>query len=293
MKTYLECIPCFFRQALEAGIMAGADEIVRKKILDDVAFALPGFSLEASPPEMARIIHGIVKKHTGIEDPYKEIKRKSNITALGVYKRLKEKVKNSPDSLLGAIEVAIAGNIIDYGVKNTLNVDEEIDKILKDEDKAIKKEKDSCFEYKKFKDELEQASTIVYLGDNAGETVFDRVLMEEIKRIDENKNIYYVVKAKPIINDALAEDAKESGIDSCAEIISSGSDAPGTILSICDKGFIELYKQADMIISKGQGNFEALSEPGRSVFYLFMAKCSVIAKDVGCEIGDIILRYNT
>jgi len=272
--------------------MTGADEVVRKKILDDVALALPDFSLEASPPEMARIIHGIVKKHTGIEDPYKEIKRKSNVTALGVYKRLKEKVKNSSDRLLEAIEVAIAGNIIDYGVKNTLNVEEEIDKILQDEDKAIKKENDSRFEYEKFKDELKRSSTVLYLGDNAGETVFDRVLIEEIKQIDASKKIYYAVKAKPIINDALREDAEDSGIGNSAEIISSGSNAPGTILNICNKEFLELYEQADMVISKGQGNFEALSKPGRFVFYLFMAKCPIVTREVGCNIGDIILSYH-
>jgi len=131
------------------------------------------------------------------------------------------------------------------------------------------------------------------LGDNAGETVFDRILIEEIRQIDKNKKIYYAVKAQPIINDALFEDARVCGIDSSAEIISSGSDAPGTILEICSKEFLDIYKQADMVISKGQGNFEALSCPGRSVFYLFMAKCSVIARYVGCDIGDIILRYHS
>ena len=170
-------------------------------------------------------------------------------------------------------------------------MEKEINKILQDEDIAIKKEKNSRFKYGKFKDELEKSQTIVYLGDNAGETVFDRILIEEIKRVDKNKKIYYAVKEKPIINDALLEDAIVSGIDHSAEIISSGSDAPGTILAICSKEFLSIYKHADMIISKGQGNFEALSCPGRPVFYLFMAKCPVIAKEAGCDMGDIILRY--
>ena len=293
VKTYLECIPCFFRQALEVGRLTGVSDGVRKKILDDVALSIPGFSLESSPPEMARIIHGILRKHTGVDDPYKEIKEKSNSLALGFYRKLKEKVDKSSDRFLKSIEVAIAGNVIDYGVKNTLDVEEEINKILRNENEAIKREKPDLFEYEKFKDELDKSASIVYLGDNAGETVFDRVLIEEIKRVDKNKKIYYVVKEKPTINDALLEDAIVSGIDHSAEIISSGSDAPGTILAICSKEFLSIYKQADMVISKGQGNFEALSDPGRSVVYLFMAKCPVIAKEVGCDMGDIILRYNT
>lgn len=291
MKTYLECIPCFFRQALEASILAKADDVAQKRIIDEVAKAIPDFSLEASPPEMARIIHGAVKKHTGIDDPYIEIKNKSNAMAMSVYEDLKKKINNSDNKLLKAIEIAITGNIIDFGVKNTLNVQDEIDKILQNEENASAAEKENHFEYNKFKEEVQKAETIVYLADNAGETVFDRILIEEMRGTGVAKKIYYAVKEKPIINDALIADAQFAEIDEIAEIISSGSDAPGTILEICSKNFMAFYKAADLIISKGQGNFEALSNPGRNVFYLFMAKCPVIAKDVGCNISDIILTY--
>jgi len=287
MKTYLECIPCFFKQALESAKICGAEVNVQKKILNDVAKAIPTFSLNSSPPEMARIIHAIVKQYTGKEDPYLEIKEKSNSLALGVYDKLKDKVKNSNDRLLTAVELAIAGNIIDYGVKNTLNVDAEIDKILKDEHKTIQYEKDTFFQYDAFCTTLNKANNILYLADNAGETVFDRVLLEEIQSKD--RKIIYVIKEKPIINDALFEDATMCGIDYIAEVISSGSDAPGTVLSLCSKDFMETFKAADMVISKGQGNFEALSSPGRDVFFLFMAKCPIVAKHVGCDVGNILL----
>ncbi|MCK5655532.1 MAG: DUF89 family protein, partial [Candidatus Aureabacteria bacterium] len=115
-------------------------------------------------------------------------------------------------------------------------------------------------------------------------------LIEEIKRIDRDKRIVYAVKEKPVINDALVEDACVCGIDKLAKVISSGSDAPGTVLSLCSKNFLRIYKKADMVISKGQGNFEALSTTKRQAFFLLMAKCPVIAKDVGCEVGDVILR---
>ena len=290
MKTYLECIPCFFKQALEAARLSGADEKTQKKIIDKIALSVPSFPLSSSPPEMARIIHGVVKKLTKKNDPYAEIKEKSNRLALEARPELKKKVERSRDKLLTAIELAIAGNIIDYGVKNSINVKKELEKILQDEDKIIRREKKSIFNYNAFKRALKKAKTILYLADNAGEVVFDEILIEEIKKGDESKNIIYAVKEKPIINDALAKDARAAGIDKYARVVSSGVDAPGTVISLCSKQFLKIFKEANMIISKGQGNFEALSNAKRSIFFLFMAKCPVIAKDVNCKVGDIILK---
>lgn len=315
MKTYLDCIPCFFKQALEASKIAGANEKTQKRVLDKLAETITKFPLTSSPPEMGRIIYGLVKKITRKDDPYLKIKEKSNRLALNIYDKLKKKTSRSPDKLLMAVKLAIAGNIIDYGVKNSLNVDAELTKILNEENKAIKEENRAMFDYAKFKSVLKKAKTILYLADNAGETVFDRILIEEInpvrsnppaadapdrhrgtsngvKKIDGDKKIVYAVKEKPVINDALIEDARMCGIDKLVEVISSGSDAPGTILSLCSPSFLTIYKKADMVISKGQGNFEALSAAKRQIFFLFMAKCPVIAKDVGCSIGDVILQHH-
>jgi len=289
MKTYLDCIPCFFKQALEAARMAGANKRTQKSILNELARALPRFPLISSPPEMARVIHGIVKRITTKDDPYAKIKEKSNKLALNIYGKLKKKISFCSDRLLMAVKLAIAGNIIDYGVKNSLNVDVELARILEEENKAIKEENKEIFDYVRFKSVLRRAKTILYLADNAGETVFDRILIEEIKRIDKDKRIVYAVKEKPVINDALVEDACVCGIDRLAEVISSGSDAPGTILSLCSKEFLTMYRKADMVVSKGQGNFEALSDAKRQIFFLFIAKCPVIAKDVGCRLGEVIL----
>jgi damage-control phosphatase, subfamily I len=292
MKTYLDCIPCFFKQALDAARLAGADEIVQRKVLISLANELENFSLDSCPPQMGKFIYNRVRKITQKEDPYKKIKEKSNKLALGFYPELKEKVKIAEDSLLFSLELAIAGNIIDYGVKHSLDVDKELDNILAEENEAIRHESKAIFNYSEFAKELKKSQDILYLGDNAGEVVFDRILLEEIKRMYPNKNILYAVKEKPIINDALAEDAYMCGIDKSAKIISSGCDSPGTILSICSKDFLERFKSADMVISKGQGNFEALYKKSkRKVFFLFMAKCPVVAADIGCNIRDIILLY--
>jgi len=271
--------------------LSGADEKMQKKILDEIALAIPKFPLTYSPPQMASIINGTIRRITGKIDPYVKIKEESNKLALGVYARLKKKVVRSNDRLLTAIELAIAGNIIDYGVKNTLNVGEELKKILNKEDKAIRKESRSIFNYGSFRSSLNKSKTILYLADNAGEVVFDRILIEEIKKTHKDKNIIYAVKEKPVINDALREDAVCAGIGKMATIVSSGVDTPGTVLSLCSKEFLDIFRHADMVISKGQGNFEALSGCKRPIFFLFMAKCPVIARDVKCALGDVILLY--
>lgn len=291
MKTYLDCIPCFIRHALETARMAGLNEEKQKKILNELYLIFSELSLSLSPPEVARIVNKVIQKISKKEDIYADIKQKSNNVGLRIYDKLKEKVIDSKDGLLTAVELAIIGNIIDYGAKNHLDVDKELEKMLKDEEKIIADQRKHIFNYKEFKQKLKIADNILYLGDNAGETVFDRVLIEEILSIYPNKIMIYAVKEKPVINDALREDAVICGIDKIAKVISSGSDAPGTVLSLCSKDFLAIYEKANMIISKGQGNFEALSDSKRSTFFLFIAKCSVIARNVGGNIGDIILMY--
>ncbi|MBU1076305.1 MAG: DUF89 family protein, partial [Spirochaetes bacterium] len=206
MRTYLDCIPCFFRQALEAARLADADTKTQKKILDKLAKMIPGFSMRSTPPEMGMVIHRIIKEMTGNRDPYRKIKAKSNRSALSYYPRLKKKISHSSDKLRCAVEIAIAGNIIDYGVKNSLNIEEELKKILDTEKKAVPNESRRLFNFPSFSKSIKKAVTILYLGDNAGEIVFDRILIEEIKKNDKRKKIIFAVRDEPIINDVLMED---------------------------------------------------------------------------------------
>ena len=288
MKTYLDCIPCFYRQALDAARIAGADELIQKKIIDELSKLIPDFSLEASPPEMGRAIYSLVGKISGVKDPFKEIKENSNKFALKLYPKLKQEINNSEDRLLTAIKLSIIGNIIDYGAKNSLNMEEEIDYLFQGNFKTKNINNSIIFKYKEFKEALNKVDTIIYLADNAGEVVFDRLLIEEL--VEElGKQVIYVVRGKPIINDALIEDAIFCGINKVVKITSSGSDAPGTILKYCSPEFMGLYQDGELIISKGQGNYESLSEEDKSIFFLFRAKCPVIAMDVGCDVGDMVL----
>jgi hypothetical protein len=210
-------------------------------------------------------------------DPYKEIKKKSTETALTLYPSLKNEIKKGQNTLLTAIRIAIAGNVIDFGANSHFNIEQEIDEILR-KDFAI------C-DYEKFKAKLNESNEILYLGDNAGECVFDRVLIEEMK-----KPVTYVVRDVPIINDATYEDAVQAGIDRVATIISSGTDEPGTILETCNPEFKKVYDRAEFIISKGQGNYEALSNERGPIFFLLKVKCHIIANDIGVHKGDIVLK---
>ena len=284
MRTYLECIPCFFKQAIEAGRLVTGNEIIHKELIDDLAGLIPKFSLDSTPPEMAYHISKMVKVRFGGRDLYKQIKENRNKMALELYPELKKKVEKSDDRLLAAVEIAIAGNVIDYGAKNSLNIDKEIEKLFRQEFYDAGK---TIFQYEDFRKDLNAAKQVLYLADNAGEVVFDRVLIEEFCR---EKEVIYVVRESPIINDALMKDAYDCGIDKVAEVISSGAESPGTILKYCSKEFMEIFKNAEFIISKGQGNYEALSNVRKEIYFLLRAKCPVIARHAEVEVGDMVLK---
>ena len=277
MKAYTDCIPCFLDQALRAGRIATNDEKKIKELVDEAGVILRDIPFESTPPEIGRLIYEKVREITGNFDPYKKIKSESTKEALTLYPSLKKMVQDSNHQLLTAIRIAIAGNVIDFGVNRVFNIEEAIDEIL-EKDFAI------C-DYDKFKEDLIKTDEILYIGDNAGECVFDRILIEEMK-----KPVTYVVRDMPVINDATYEDAIQAGIDNVATILSSGTNAPGTLLKTCNTEFMKAYRNSKFIISKGQGNYEALSDERRRIFFLLKAKCHVIANDIGVDEGDIVLK---
>lgn len=277
MKTFLDCLPCMMDQALRAGRIATDDERIIKKLLDSVGAMMKDIPLENTPPETGEIIYRKVREITGVADPYKEVKKANIEEALSLYPELKKIVEESENSLLTAIRIAIAGNVIDLGVNKKFNLVEDVSKILK-QDFAI-------MDFEKFEKQLKIADSVLYLGDNAGESVFDKILIEEL-----NKPVTYVVREIPVINDVTEEDAIASGINEVADIISSGTTAPAVILSLCNIEFLERFNNSKMIISKGQGNYEGLSDVKQPVFFLLKAKCFVIANDLNVEENDIVLK---
>jgi uncharacterized protein with ATP-grasp and redox domains len=271
MKTYLDCIPCFFNQALRAGRIATDDEGKIKRILDEIGIMLKDIPLESTPPETGRLIYETVRAVTGNHDPYKALKIESTHKALSLYPAVKTMVAQSDDRLLSAIRIAIAGNVIDFGANRNFDIDREIQEVF-NKDFAL-------FDYQPFKEHADKAD------DNAGESVFDRMLIEELKR-----PVIYVVRDKPVINDVTYDDAVLAGIDKVATIVSSGTNAPGTILTTCSNEFRKTYSDAKLVISKGQGNYEGLSDEKKAIFFMLKAKCYVIAHDIGVNEGDMVLK---
>jgi uncharacterized protein with ATP-grasp and redox domains len=277
MKTYLDCIPCFMNQALRAARIASSDETKIKLILDNVGDCIKNFSLDTIPPIMGEFIYKEVSRISGNPDPYKEIKKKHIAEALELIPHLKTKINNSKDKLLTAIKIAIAGNVIDLGVEKSFNIKNDIETIIK-QDFAIS-------DYEQFKIDLKKATFILYIGDNAGESVFDSLLIEQLKL-----PVIYVTREKAVINDCTYQDAIDSKLDEVASIISSGCSAPSTIFNKCNKEFLDLYNKATLIISKGQGNFEGLSNSNRPIYFLLKAKCKLIAKHLDVIEDSIVLK---
>ena len=276
MRTYLDCYPCFIRQALEAARYAGADEEKQRFVLERAMDALKAIPIGATPPVVGDVIHNIVRQEVDGGDPYKEIKACGTRQALSLYPRLKRLVAESDDPLDLAVRLAIAGNVIDAGLAVEYDLWDTIEKTISqpfalDDGRALR-------------DALEGAQSVLYLADNAGETVFDRVLIETM-----GKSVLYAVKGGPILNDATVEDALAAGLAEVADVVSTGSNAPGTLLGRCSPAFLGVYHEAEVIIAKGQANYETLSDEKGPIFFLLKAKCPVIARDLGVSTGSIVL----
>jgi len=281
MQIYLDCIACFVRQALDASRLATDDKQIHKKVVRQVLRLAADLDMSQSPPAIGQQIHRLIRNLVGQDDPYHGIKRRFNNLALKLYPELREKILSSDDRLETAVRLAIAGNIIDFGVNGSVNES--------DLNNAISESLTADFDSGRlgsFQDAIEQAEQILYLTDNAGEIVFDRLLIEQLPI----EKITVAVKGKPVINDATMKDAVAAGLPRVVEVVDNGSDAPGTILQTCSHSFRARFEGADLIIAKGQGNYETLSDVDKNIFFILKAKCPVIAGDLGCKVGEMILR---
>jgi len=234
-----------------------------------------------STPVFSRALHTILKGYTNNSDPYKVGKKQSNDLVLGMYAHLKKQVQQSENPFDMALRLAIAGNIIDFAISTEFDLHATINKVLHS-DFAI----DNSDELKQ---NISKAKTVLYLGDNNGEIVLDKLFIEQLN----HPNLYYAVRGAPVINDATMEDAKYVGINTVAKVISNGYDAPSTIVEHCSTEFKELFNQADVIISKGQGNLEGLlGKTSKEIYFLLMVKCDVIADALHVKKGDFVVSKN-
>lgn len=281
MNGTLDCLPCFIRQALEACRICTHDAQQQAKLMQAVSQQLAATDLSLTPPAVARDIHNLLKRSTGIADPYAQAKQQQNQLALALAPSLQQQIQASPSPLKMATALAIAGNVIDLGVKNNFHEDELMATIKQAVDKPL------TGNYTAFETALKNARNILYLLDNAGEVVFDGLLMQQIGP----HKITAVTRGAPILNDVTRDDvcALPSGI----ELIDNGSDIPGTWLQDCADEFIARFEAADMVIAKGQGNYETLSDTAREVFFLFKVKCPVVANLTNQPLGSHLMIHHT
>jgi len=283
MKTFLDCIPCLVRQALHSVCSTTDDEQVHETIIRTTLEGIAGMDFRQPPAVMAQAIHRRIREATGNADPYVEQKRRLNDVALELFPIFSQQIENAANPLELAVRLAIAGNIMDLAVKTDLGEDE----VLASFDDCLAASLDCHID--EFAKAVDAANDILYLADNAGEIVFDRLLLEQLPR----GKVTVAVRGKPVINDATITDAEYVDLPKIAKVIDNGSDAPGTILSDCSDAFRRHFERADMIISKGQGNYETLVDCPRPIWFLLRVKCPIIARDLKCPVGTTILRPST
>jgi uncharacterized protein with ATP-grasp and redox domains len=281
MHIFLDCIPCFVRQALDAARLATDNKKIHEQVLRKVLALAKDLDMSQSPPVIGQKIHRLIRELVGTEDPYRDIKRRFNNAALRLYPKMRTHIIESENKLEAAIRLAIAGNIIDFGVNGELQ-ESELEKTISECLSAELLDMQS----EPFERALHEAEEILYIADNAGEIIFDRLLIERLPI----EKVTVAVKGSPVINDATMEDAVLAGLPRIVEVIDNGSDGPGTILETCSQVFVDRFEKADLVIAKGQGNYETLSDMDKNIFFVLKAKCPVIARDLGCEIGEMIFR---
>ena len=274
MRTYFDCFPCFLKQACRAGVILNMEDALIWDLMRSAGHILADMDVQNPPPQNAVQIYDMIGERSGNGDPFREIKRQSTLHCLSLYQELQANVKHSADPLETAVRYAACGNVIDYGVGSSYDILEELGTIL---EQAF-----HVWEFELFRSRLEEASSILYLGDNCGETVFDRILIETI-----DKPVTFVVRDGPVINDVTLKDARLAGLDRVSTVISSGCRAPGIIPEWTSEEFSRLYDSAPLVISKGQGNFETLSDEEREIFFLFKIKCQVVADYIRCPLNSM------
>jgi uncharacterized protein with ATP-grasp and redox domains len=278
IKVTYDCIPCAIGSLItlfKKGLVADEKQESTMRALLDY---LSKIDYNQSPPNLGREMHRIIRDVLQDPDPYYDIKQKFNRLMLDYYPELKKLVDEAENPFQMALRLAIAGNVIDYGPNQLFDINKTLEQarsivLAIDDSESLQKS-------------ISQSKMLLYLGDNAGEIVMDRILLETIRY----PNTYFAVRGAPIINDALIEDAELVGINKIAKVITNGDDAPGTILENTSAEFRDIFDRADLIISKGQGNYEGLNGSDKNIYFVLMTKCDHVANHLGIRKGDFVVK---
>mgnify|MGYP006277253497 CR=1 FL=1 len=276
MRIYNDCISCILKGALDAARLSIDDESVHRRILNATMERLVSADYHEPPPVIAGNTQRLIREMTGDPDPYKRVKKQYNDFALEIYPELEKMVNESRSPFEKAVNIAIAGNIIDFGAFPDIRGKE----ILHTIEQAVSSGVNGSLSW--FESAVEKAGRILWLGDNTGEIVLDKLLLGQMDR----SKVIYAVRGTPILNDATYEDAVSTGLTDMVEVIDNGADLPGTIVEKCSERLRQEYERADLIVSKGQGNYETLPHDDERIVFLFKVKCHVVARESSLPEGD-------
>jgi len=282
MRLDAECYPCMMSQAFRAAKLSGLKGAALRDAMRETAAFLQEVDPTTSPPGAAVFFYDRIKELSGVEDPFHELKLISNEKALALLPRLREDIKNSPDPLSFAMRAAVAGNIIDFGAfAAPADLEENIQRVLENEAFIDHTEQ--------LHTDLASASSALLICDNAGEIVMDRLLCEVLLSLYPSLDLTAAVRGGPAINDATLEDAQKTGLDVVCPVITTGLAMAGIELDKCSPRFRENFHNADIILAKGQGNFETMDGRRENIYFLFQVKCDCVSKALGAEKGAAVI----
>lgn len=280
MITNLNCLPCFVRQAVEAVGFCVPDEAQRIDIIRQLLAELAEADWNAPPVAIAQRLHRRIREATGVADPYRLLKERTNQLALTLLPEMLLATQRDEDPRQAIVRLAVAGNLIDAGAKSGIAETDIREALEQANREPLHGSASDLFAA------AEHAQRILFLTDNTGEIVFDRPLIESLP----TTKITIAVRGEPILNDATMEDAQVAGLTDLTTVIANGSDAPGTLLGDCSSEFRQVYDASDLIIAKGQGNYESLNHEAKHIFFLLRVKCPQVAALTGAPVGTMIVR---
>lgn len=283
MKLESACVDCIIGQTQRVADAIGADDALRQKIQADVSAMSKRFNFAQTPPEVAREVYEHLAVLAGKNDLYDEIKRLCTEKAKAFVPFLRQQIVAAEDPFLTAVKVAVAGNVIDLAAEVSFDLDTEIEKLFHTtfvhDDTAI------------LEAQLSDAKTLLYIGDNAGEHLFDALAIETFAHLFPRLQITYMTRGRPIINDITFAEAEADGLTRHAHLVDSGVDTPGFVYERAVKEAQQLFNESDVVLTKGMGNYECLSpSPRQNLFYLLKVKCQVVSHSIGADIGSIVCK---
>jgi uncharacterized protein with ATP-grasp and redox domains len=277
------CVTCIINQSSKVADALDADNALRDALTSKVMQMSQFFSYEDTPPEIASYVYEEMANIANKSDLYDEVKKASTKKALSFYPALEQKILDAQDKLLVATKIAIAGNVIDLAAAVEFDLEDEIEKIF---DTSF-----GCDDFVKLKNALSTSSKILIIGDNVGEHIFDYLFIKTLKELYVDAEFFYMVRGNPIINDVTIKEAKEIGFDKLCNLVDSGVNTPGFVYERATDEAKKLFDSADLVISKGMGNYECLSPSHRKdICFLLKVKCEVVASSLNQNLGDIVCK---